>query len=170
MKKTKRSKKYFAPQTEDISRICDCPSCTRKGEYRAPKDRNLQDYYWFCLEHVQEYNSKWNYYEGISTEAPEEEEDLSMHFKGFGPNIKYNFMGDFDNYNNDFSFLYTKEELKYFEIMDIKPGEATLDLVKKQYKILVKKYHPDVNQGDKDMEEKFKQLTVAYQYLLNKFS
>ncbi|MDR1693675.1 MAG: DnaJ domain-containing protein [Lactobacillaceae bacterium] len=170
MKKTKHSKKYFAPQTEDTSRICDFEGCTCKGEYKAPKDRSLKDYYWFCLDHVQAYNSKWNYYEGISTDAPEEGEDFDLHFKGFGPNVKYNFMGDFDNYNNDFSFLYTKEELKYFEIMDIKPGEATLELIKKQYKKLVKKYHPDMNQGDKEMEEKFKRLSVAYKYLLNKFT
>lgn len=170
MNKAKRSKKYFAPQTENTNKLCDCEGCTRKGEYRAPKDRSLNDYYWFCLEHVQYYNSKWNYFEGISTEAPEEDEDIDMHFKKFNSNIKYNFMGDFDNYNNDFSFLYTKEELKYFEIMDVKPGKATLDLIKKQYKNLVKKYHPDVNQGDKEMEEKFKLLSVAYKYLLNKFS
>ena len=169
MKKT-RTGKYFAPQTEDGKKLCDHPNCTKKGEYRAPKDRSLKDYYWFCLEHVQEYNKEWNYYDGISADAPEDDEELDMHFKGFNSNIKYNFMGDFDNYNNDFSFLYTKEELKYFEIMEIKPKEANLQLIKKQYKNLVKKYHPDLNQDDKSMEEKFKQMSVAYKYLLNKFS
>lgn len=168
MKKTRESK-YFAPQTKDARRTCDHPGCTKKGEFRAPKDRSLKDYYWFCLEHVQDYNSEWNYYEGISAEAPEENEAADMHFKNF-TNVKYNFMGDFDNYNNDFSFLYTKEELKFFQTLEIKPGEANLALIKKQYKKLAKKYHPDLNQSDKSMEEKFKNLSTAYKYLLTKFS
>ena len=62
-KPTKRRSKYFAPQTEDTARKCDHPGCNEPGEYRAPKDRRLKEYYWFCLKHVQEYNAKWNYYE-----------------------------------------------------------------------------------------------------------
>ena len=58
----KRTKKYYAPQNENVVHKCDFPGCAEKGEYRAPKDRKLKDYYWFCLKHVQEYNSKWNYY------------------------------------------------------------------------------------------------------------
>ena len=37
-------------------------------------------------------------------------------------------------------------------------------------KKLVKKYHPDLHQGDKEAEENFKKLSVAYQYFLAKFS
>ena len=65
MKKTQRTKKYFAPQNEGHEHKCDHPGCLEKGEYKAPKDRKLKEYYWFCLKHVQEYNQKWNYYDGI---------------------------------------------------------------------------------------------------------
>ncbi len=163
----KRTKKYFAPQNEDAARICDHPGCVKKGEYRAPKDRRLKDYYWFCLEHVQEYNAKWNYYE------EDVEEEVKMHFRRPHANVKYSFMNGFDffdDYGVDFSVIYTKEEIKYFEIMEIKPADATLALIKKQYKKLVKKYHPDINRADSQAEEKFKQLGVAYKYLLLKFS
>ncbi|MFR0737520.1 MAG: hypothetical protein ACLSHR_11630 [Oscillospiraceae bacterium] len=70
MKKIKRPRKYFAPQNEGMERKCDHPGYEKAGEYRAPKDRKLKDY-WFCLEHVQEYNAQWNYYAG---EIPEEDE------------------------------------------------------------------------------------------------
>ena len=54
--------------------------------------------------------------------------------------------------------------------MELKPGEVSIETLKKQYKKLVKKYHPDVNRDDENAEEKFKQLTIAYQALLAKFS
>ena len=39
------------------------------AEHRAPKSReNLREYYWFCLEHVREYNKSWNYFEDMSEE------------------------------------------------------------------------------------------------------
>ena len=87
MKKIKRPRKYFAPQNEGTEHKCDHPGCEKAGEYRAPKDRNLKDYYWFCLEHVQEYNAQWNYYAG---EIPEEDEGpkARMHFKGFRSKVR----------------------------------------------------------------------------------
>ena len=65
---------------------------------------------------------------------------------------------------------YTEQERRYLEIMELKASEVSVESIKKQYKKLVKKYHPDLNQGDKEMEEKFKLLTVAYKSLLEKFS
>ena len=52
--------------------ICDKEGCNKPAEYRAPKDRTLSDYYWFCLEHVQEYNAQWDYYAGMSPDEIEE--------------------------------------------------------------------------------------------------
>ena len=48
--------------------------------------------------------------------------------------------------------------------------DATDEQVKEAYREMAKKYHPDTNQGDKDAEEKFKQLTNAYSLLLAKLS
>ena len=178
MTKTARPRKYFAPQSGNTKRKCDHEGCNKKGEYRAPKDRSLKDYYWFCLEHVKEYNAKWNYYDGISDHEAEEEKKPKMHFKskikyqfGFGYEKEFNF---FDEYDVDFStvdgLFYTREEKSYLETMDLSGENLNLKSLKKQYKKLAKKYHPDANHGDKDMEEKFKQLTHAYNHLLKKLS
>lgn len=184
MKKTQRTRKYFAPQNEGREHKCDCPGCQEKGEYRAPKDRKLKEYYWFCLKHVQEYNQKWNYYDGEKT--PEEEEKKRrgrMRFRWFGSKIKYSFGNEFaDEYNafreyaSDFSAMnevyYTDEDRRNIKIMELSGSEEeiTVEVIKKQYKKLVKKYHPDVNQGDKQAEEKFKLLSAAYKSLLSKLS
>ena len=99
IKKTKRTRKYFAPQNEEgVKHLCDHPGCDKCGEYRAPKDRSLKEYYWFCLEHVQEYNAKWNYYDGeTDDDSPKEEAERRRRFsfKNFGSRVKYNFGYDF---------------------------------------------------------------------------
>ena len=57
-----------------LKRMCDHPDCLQQGEFRAPKSRSkLNDFYWFCLDHVREYNKTWNYYAGMSPEEVERE-------------------------------------------------------------------------------------------------
>ena len=49
----------------------------------------------------------------------------------------------------------------YYKTLGVK-RTATQDEVRKAYRRLARKYHPDVNPGDKSSEEKFKQLSEAY--------
>ncbi len=181
MNRKPRSKKYFAPQTEDKEKKCDHPGCTKAGEFRAPKDKNLKDYYWFCLEHVQEYNAKWNYYDGLDEQAHEEAEGRRPRFSHFNSKVKYTygfgFSSNFDffgEYATDFSemddIFFTSLEKEYLRIMELTPAEATPENLKKQYKKLVKKYHPDLNREDQTAEEKFKALSAAYKALSAKLS
>jgi len=52
----------------------------------------------------------------------------------------------------------------YYEILGLQKG-ATDAEIKKAYRLLAKKYHPDVNQGDKSSEGKFKEINEAYEIL-----
>lgn len=52
----------------------------------------------------------------------------------------------------------------YYKILGIKK-EATQDEVKKAYRKLAVKYHPDKNSGDKAAEERFKEISEAYEVL-----
>jgi curved DNA-binding protein len=52
----------------------------------------------------------------------------------------------------------------YYATLEV-PRTATADEIKKSYRRLSKKYHPDVNVGDKGAEEKFKALGEAYEVL-----
>nr|QJR98170.1 molecular chaperone DnaJ [uncultured Alphaproteobacteria bacterium] len=181
MPKFAKSKKYYAPQCGDKECKCDFPGCDKAGEYRAPKDRSLKEYYWFCLEHVQAYNAGWNYYDEEPEEEPELEKKPKMHFKGYRSKVNYQFgykikddFGFFGEYADSFEsrkdMFYTEQEKDFLKIMELSGSEISIPLLKKQYKKLVKKYHPDINRDDKNAEEKFKQLTNAYQALLKKFS
>ena len=53
------------------------------------------------------------------------------------------------------------EKRDYYEVLGVDRGadDATL---KKAYRKLAKKYHPDMNPGDKEAEAKFKEATEAY--------
>jgi molecular chaperone DnaJ len=54
----------------------------------------------------------------------------------------------------------------YYEILGV-PQTAAEEQIKKAYRKLALKYHPDRNPGDKKAEEKFKELTEAYQVISN---
>ncbi len=55
-------------------------------------------------------------------------------------------------------------ERDLYEILGV-PRTATADEIKKTYRRLAKKYHPDVNPGNKPAEEKFKEVTAAFEVL-----
>lgn len=49
------------------TRTCDRPGCPGAGEFRAPKSRqSLREYYWFCLDHVREYNQAWDFFKDMN--------------------------------------------------------------------------------------------------------
>lgn len=56
------------------------------------------------------------------------------------------------------------EKRDYYEVLGVSKN-ATADEIKKAYRQLALKYHPDRNPGDKDAEEKFKEAAEAYSVL-----
>ena len=55
-------------------------------------------------------------------------------------------------------------EKDYYELLEVSRS-ATGDDIKKSYRRLAMKYHPDRNQGDKEAELKFKEINEAYEIL-----
>ncbi len=52
---------------ESSSRICAHPECDSPGKFRAPKSPdNLEEFLWFCMKHIREYNLKWNFFDSHS--------------------------------------------------------------------------------------------------------
>lgn len=57
-----------------------------------------------------------------------------------------------------------EQKRDYYEVLGVDKN-ATDDAIKKAYRQLAKKYHPDMNPGDKDAEAKFKEASEAYAVL-----
>jgi len=68
-KKNPRGRRGMSGASETSQRVCEHEGCQEAGKYRAPKSPDvLDDFHWFCQQHVREYNLKWNFFDG-TTEA-----------------------------------------------------------------------------------------------------
>ena len=56
------------------------------------------------------------------------------------------------------------EKRDYYEVLGLQKG-ASEDEIKKAFRKMAMKYHPDRNPGDKEAEEKFKEINEAYSVL-----
>ena len=173
-------------------KICDHNKCKKIGEFKAPKSKSLlNSYYFFCLEHVKEYNKSWDFYKGLSID----EIELSMRKDSIWDRPSWPLKGNptkiLDQLNeflqNDYipfekekeihDFLknkiidenLTNDEHQSLKILDLKMP-ISVDEIKKKYKKLVKIFHPDVNDNNKEAEKKFKEINQAYRILLKKFA
>ncbi|MDX2028367.1 MAG: J domain-containing protein [Alphaproteobacteria bacterium] len=158
-------------------RGCNSPGCAGVGDYRAPKNRDLTEYYWFCLEHVREYNSQWDYFAGMSSAEIEshirkaavwdrpswplgaakvQEQNLRDH-------VMREFFGE-DGPSQAAAPPMSKVERDALDALELKPP-VNFAMVKTQYRALVKRHHPDANGGSREAEEKFKNINQAFAVL-----
>ena len=59
---------------------------------------------------------------------------------------------------------YMAEKRDYYEVLGLNKNAGEAE-IKKAYRTLAKKYHPDMNQGDSEAEAKFKEVNEAYAVL-----
>ncbi|MBC6443750.1 MAG: J domain-containing protein [Rhodobacteraceae bacterium] len=189
-KRRARGHRGMSGAFETSSRACDHPGCGERGKYRAPKNPdNLEEFCWFCLVHIREYNSRWNFFENHS------EEELAKQFaadKVWGRNTApfgqaaervkksaeerawarlgiedpHEILGNNSTMNPGRANPAGARRLPAPERRAINILEAREDWTKtelrKQYKKLIKELHPDMNGGDRSDEERLQQVVWAW--------
>ncbi len=161
--------------------ICDWENCDQPGNYRAPVEKdNSKNYRLLCLEHIKLFNKKWNYFFDMTDQQIEYfiKSDLTWHksTKSFSSSENFfnilwnNALEDKLNIFKSTGFKeYTKTNLTSTDrdalaVMELKYN-SKWEEIQKQFKTLVKKYHPDKNLGSRKFEDKLKKITLAYSQL-----
>ncbi len=175
---------------------CQWKGCNRPGKHRAPMGRDREgEFYLFCQEHIRQFNSRYNYFEGMSdAEVEDFRKDATY---GHRPTWKAGenaysggrrrkpSQADLNRVNqarggaqgfHAWRANQARDEAKKPQ-RKLKPIErkslkalglsegVDRDEIKTRFKALVKRHHPDANGGDRGSEEKLREIIQAYNYL-----
>jgi hypothetical protein len=182
-----RSPKFHG-RVEGAAKHCAVPGCPEPGEFRAPLTAPTFDgpgaWQWLCLTHVREHNARYNYFAGMS---PDEIEAAQSPIAGWERGVRafaHGAAGDPAPAWSDFSdpleairgrfgrgraaepepSRFSVPEKAALGVLGL-GGDADLAAVRKAYSMLVRRYHPDRNGGDRTHEAKLRNVIDAWQTL-----
>lgn len=172
--------------------MCEKPGCEKPGKFRAPKSPdNLDDFHWFCLDHVREYNNRWNFFETLPEEEVEQRVEADRvwgratrpfsdrgsqpHTDGkawqrFGFDDPMELLGERATLNPGGERAKAQQrrlpptERKALEILDAQDTQSKRE-IRQQYKALVKDLHPDMNGGRRDDEARLAEVVWAWEQI-----
>ncbi len=169
-------------EPQPSSHACAIEGCALPGEFKAPRSRDaLHEYQWLCLDHIRAFNLAWDYFKGMSPEEIENFRHDALtghrptwqredHIKkktraALDEGLKRFFQWDEESLRTAERSRLPSRERRALEILELEEHCSIVQL-KKHFRTLVKRTHPDLHRGDKEAEEKFKEINNAYRYLL----
>lgn len=185
-----RPRARFHGRVEGSGRPCAVAGCDQPGEFRAPAEQGPgpsdrpPPYRWLCLDHVREFNARYNFFAGMT---PEEISNAQRPYAGWERETRAfasndtdrpPAWADFADPLDAISARYRaqapamradgrplsdadRRALKVLGL-DINVDRRTL---RSRYSTLVRQYHPDRNGGDRRFEAKLQAVIAAYQQL-----
>jgi hypothetical protein len=183
-KRKKTTRRGMSGAFDTSNKPCDFPDCKEMGAYRAPKSPDLLDeFFWFCKDHVREYNLKWNFFQGTSDDdfqkfldkdrlwerptKPFSRKDDGRAWARQGVDDPLSLLGEKATQNPGKVVQPTSTrklpptERKAVEILEARDTWTKTE-IRKQYKSLVKDLHPDMNGGDRSDEERLQEVVWAW--------
>lgn len=171
----------WAERQRPPPRVCAWPGCSAEGLYRAPRSRErLRDYCWLCLEHVREHNRRWDYFAGMSPAEIDRHRrlDATWHRPSWRFGVGPGRCGLDDPFEDPLGILRGRrapprprevepEAVRMMRRLGLEPG-FTLDELKRRFKLLAKRLHPDLNGADRAAEARLREVIEAYRYLLDR--
>jgi len=166
---------------------CDAAGCAEPGEFRAPPDGGRAragydgpgDWRWLCLDHVRAFNASYNFFEGMSTDEIEAAqtpfggwERETRAFAGAAPQPRWAFTDPIDapGFGQGFGRAgsprnpHSEGDRRALSVLAL-PADADLQMLRKRYALLVRRYHPDRNGGDRAHEKALQDVIAAYTHL-----
>ena len=171
------------------------PGCEEPGEFRAPGNNGSSfdgpgDWRWFCLEHVREFNSGYDWFEGMSAEEIYHAQAPGAGWRTESPSFRPTGgvdgmprWADFDDPLDAISARargiksrtqreaemamdgrFNREEVGALEVMGL-GSDTDRRKLRRRYSELVRRYHPDRNGGDRSHEARLTRVVEAYQLL-----
>jgi len=180
-KRRTKGKRGMSGAFETSTRVCDKEGCTEAGQYRAPKSpKVLDDYFWFCKDHVREYNLNWNYFQGQSEEEFQafldnatvwerptkpfnraNDEKLGWSRHGIADPHELLGANATQNPGRTLGRKLPPTERRALDILESKDSMTKAE-IRKSYKALIKVLHPDMNGGDRSHEEMLQEVVWAW--------
>ena len=187
-------RKQEAREAKNNEPCCQWKGCTNPGRYRAPMGRGYEGkYYTFCAEHLRQYNSSYNYFEGMSSAEVERylqgvvyghrptwkvgvnawtngtrrslsPEELRRFAEGRSNADAYYSWRARQSGRQEYRRALKPLERKALETLDL-PETARGEEIKARFKALVKMHHPDANGGQGGSEDRLREIIQAYNYL-----
>lgn len=192
-KRTSTAKSDDVSERQAHAPECQWEGCSKPGLHRAPAGRGRDgEYFFFCVDHVREYNQSYNYFDGMTDDEVARFQKDAM--TGHRPTWKMNgkgtgaagsggqsntTAGPSGHDPHGFFAWRAKQarakaserkrklkplEKKAFVTLHL-PDDADKDQIKTKFKELVKEHHPDTNGGDRRSEEKLREIIQAYNFL-----
>ena len=180
-KKATRTRRGMSGASDTSTRVCEHEGCREPGKFRAPRAPDvLDEYKWFCKDHVREYNLKWNFFNNtteaemnaqMSKDKVWERETRSFSdpearaWARLGIEDPHQVLGENATKNPGKATTGSRRlpptERRAIEILEAKDNWSKAE-VRKAYKSLIKILHPDMNGGDRSQEEQLQEVVWAW--------
>lgn len=158
---------------------CDWPECSNVGEFRAPRSNRVPGdvggWQYLCLDHVRAFNAGYNYFDGLS---PDEIHAAQSPLAGWeqemvrGGRMAFTFGDPHELFGKGGSGPATQQPQRWAAKGDAQAlGMLGLDRtatavdIRRAYRALVRRYHPDSNGGDRAQEGKLQAVVSAFTHL-----
>jgi hypothetical protein len=153
-----RWRSYGSSHEATTVRLCDRHGCEEPGDCPAPKAPNSSERWYFCQRHAAEYNSRWDYFEGLEkAEADAREKAERRTNAGYAEASHYGWSGPGDGSRS-------ADEMRALELLGLE-ADADFEAVKKAWRAKAKEVHPDVAPDDENAANLFQAYSLAYEVL-----
>lgn len=186
-----KAKKTRARVAVEGERTCDWDGCGEQAACSLPKSpRTPRDRVWYCLSHAREHNKNWNFFDGMSESEAKAAREANIYGDrptwSMGKNdraraaAKARGAADMEDSHGLFEEeararaaargtyrngkRLTKLQEKAYETLAL-PHTASSAEIRRRYAELVRRFHPDSNDGDRSAETQLSEVVKAHTIL-----